>query len=197
VNVYSGEQRGAFPPHTDGHALTILVPLSPPSHFTGGGTGFWGPDARKPKAQPVPTVSLVPAAGSALCFSGEVMHAGLPVLTGERIVLVASFSARPMKTSAPAPDFRAAERHPATVADILAMNEEYDDRYRVKADALQVQLTGEKQRALRELDVEQELRLEVLMTEENERLSRAVVDLQREAASKDRKIRELERRLGG
>ena len=116
--------RGRVPPHTDGHALTILVPLSPPSHFTGR-DGVLGPDARKPKAQPVPTVSLVPAAGSAVLQRRGHARGAARAYRREDCA-VASFSARPMKTSAPAPD-SGAERHPATVADILAMNEEYDD----------------------------------------------------------------------
>ena len=90
VNVYG--PGGEFKPHTDGHALTVLVPLNSPHHFTGGGTAFWSPDCLKPPKVEPPGLSVIAAAGSALIFSGQLMHAGLPVGSGERAVFVASFS---------------------------------------------------------------------------------------------------------
>lgn len=45
-NVYTAG--GQFTPHEDRQSLTILVPLSAPSDYTGGGTGYWSNDARGP-----------------------------------------------------------------------------------------------------------------------------------------------------
>ena len=104
VNVYG--EGGAFHPHRDHQGLTVLVPLS--RGHGGGGTGFWAreddvgaddrdeeedeeeEDARR-SAEPPATV-LRPERGSALLFSGGVLHAGLPVRRGSRVMLVASFS---------------------------------------------------------------------------------------------------------
>lgn len=94
VNVYAAG--GSFSAHQDGHALTVLVPLTPPQACTGGGTGFWSRSRARtshPGAEP-PTAVLKPEVGSALVFGGLVTHAGVSVQSGERIVLVASFSAR-------------------------------------------------------------------------------------------------------
>ena len=108
VNVYG--EGGEFHPHCDHQGLTVLVPLS--EGHGGGGTGFWARDADPPEgseeawdddddreeaevarrsAEPPATV-LRPARGSALLFSGDVLHAGLPVARGSRVMLVASFS---------------------------------------------------------------------------------------------------------
>lgn len=89
VNVYA--MNGKFLAHTDGHALTVLVPLSPPESFTGGGTGFWRQESRGHRVE-LPTIVLKPQAGTALLFGGHVSHSGVPVLSGERAVLVASFT---------------------------------------------------------------------------------------------------------
>ena len=93
INVYG--RGGEFAPHQDHQALTVLVPLSPPSAFEGGGTGFWphGDDERMARRAP-PALVLRPPAGTALLFAGSVTHAGVPVRAGERAVLVASFSRR-------------------------------------------------------------------------------------------------------
>ena len=99
VNVYG--RGGEFAPHRDHQALTVLVPLSPPSAFEGGGTGFWprGADERAARRAP-PALVLRPPAGTALLFAGSVTHAGLPVRAGERAVLVASFSQRVRRVAA-------------------------------------------------------------------------------------------------
>lgn len=60
------------------------------------GTAFWsvadaGVGRCKVDATP-PTHVIAPSAGSALLFGGQVTHAAQPVVTGERIVFVASFS---------------------------------------------------------------------------------------------------------
>ena len=93
INFYG--RGGEFAPHQDHQALTVLVPLSPPSTFEGGGTGFWprGADERVARRAP-PALVLRPPAGTALLFAGCVTHAGVPVRAGERAVLVASFSRR-------------------------------------------------------------------------------------------------------
>lgn len=91
VNHYA--PGGAFHPHTDGQALTVLIALSSPEDdYAGGGTGFWEPDARGARVQP-PSVVLRPPAGTALVFGGRVTHAGVPVDAGARVVFVASFRA--------------------------------------------------------------------------------------------------------
>ena len=99
INVYG--RGGEFAPHQDHQALTVLVPLSPPSAFEGGGTGFWprGDDERMARRAP-PALVLRPPAGTALLFAGCVTHAGVPVRAGERAVLVASFSRRERRVTA-------------------------------------------------------------------------------------------------
>ena len=106
INVYTAS--GQFGPHADHLALTVLIPLSCPSSFAGGGTGFWARehagsgggglpfDDNKVMAMPdgPPTHVLKPALGTALLFGGDVTHAGMPVESGLRSVFVASFSTR-------------------------------------------------------------------------------------------------------
>ena len=102
INRYT--DGGAFDPHQDGHALTVLVPLSSPSvHFEGSGTAFWsaatiGDDPMAASASP-PTLVLCPPAGDALFWRGHITHAGLPVTSGMRHVFVASFNLRPPKNT--------------------------------------------------------------------------------------------------
>jgi len=119
VNVYTPAQRGGgFKPHTDNLDLTILIPLSPPGAFEGGGTAFWAGDhiadcatckqrdCQCPPAYPpvddeddertLPhDYVLRPPAGTALVFSGDITHAGLPVSAGTRRMFVMSFGLRP------------------------------------------------------------------------------------------------------
>lgn len=96
VNVY--ESGGWFKPHKDEEALTVLLPLTGAEHFSGGGTAFYSVDDLDP-VQPCkptssePTLTLTPAAGAALIFTGRVVHGAVKVLGGERCVFVASFSA--------------------------------------------------------------------------------------------------------
>jgi len=91
INVYGAG--GQFLPHKDHQALTVLLPLSQPCDFEGGGTSFWHQDSRGHRVE-APSVVLRPPAGSALIFSGHVTHAGVPVDAGTRVAYVASFSAR-------------------------------------------------------------------------------------------------------
>ena len=91
VNIY--REGSEFLPHKDHQALTVLLPLSSPEAFKGGGTGFWHQDARGHRVEQ-PSVVLRPPAGSALVFGGHVTHAGMPVEAGVRVAYVASFSAR-------------------------------------------------------------------------------------------------------
>ena len=76
-------------------ALTVLMPLTSPAAFVGGGTGFWAGN-RDVDEQPAtaPSRVLKPALGTAIVFGGDVTHAGMPVEEGLRSVLVASFSTR-------------------------------------------------------------------------------------------------------
>jgi hypothetical protein len=104
VNEYCAG--GEFEPHTDKQHLTVLVPLSDPASFSGGGTAFWAcTDATAgdrlglcAAAQP-PVLALRSPVGTALLFGGDVTHAGLPVLSGTRHVFVASFSLSPRRAS--------------------------------------------------------------------------------------------------
>ena len=86
INVY--DAGGFFTPHKDHQTLTVLLSLTPPSNFTGGGTGFWRRHA------PAACVEVRPKAGTALLFGGDLTHAGLAVESGTRCVYVASFSAQ-------------------------------------------------------------------------------------------------------
>lgn len=106
VNVYN--EKGLFTPHKDHHALTVLIPLTSPDDgsfeggsFEGGGTGYWTPeDYRRDQRSTSrggalhPTVLLRQEAGTAMLFSGDVTHCGMPVKSGTRLVFVASFSTR-------------------------------------------------------------------------------------------------------
>ena len=102
INVYT--EHGFFTPHEDRQCLTILLALSSDTeHFSAGGTGFWSLEARgesnvmgqhsRAHTTP-PTLVMTPPPGSALVFGGDVTHSGLPISAGERVVCVASFSAR-------------------------------------------------------------------------------------------------------
>lgn len=100
INVY--ETNGYFGAHKDHLALTVLIPLTSPEDFVGGGTGFWAGN-REVDENPkdLPTTVLKPPPGSALVFGGDVTHAGMPVENGYRSVFVCSFSTR---TPASRPD---------------------------------------------------------------------------------------------
>mmetsp|Transcript_48836 Transcript_48836/g.110824 ORF Transcript_48836/g.110824 Transcript_48836/m.110824 type:complete len:291 (+) Transcript_48836:260-1132(+) len=94
VNVYA--PGGEFPAHKDHRALTVLIPISSSDDFVGGGTGF-GVESVEDVMRGTslfwqPSTVLRPAAGTALLFSGDVQHCGVPIEAGERVVLVASFS---------------------------------------------------------------------------------------------------------
>ena len=98
VNVYA--PGGEFAPHVDGQRLTVVILLSPADGFTGGGTAFWSQHhegsytattAAEAAKTTLPKVVLKPKFGDALVFTGDVLHAALPVETGQRTVFVASF----------------------------------------------------------------------------------------------------------
>lgn len=98
--------RGRFKPHRDEEALTVLVPLTDPGAFQGGGTCFWSVERAKQRLAAAFSTGresgggttvpgdfvLLPPAGSALVFAGCVTHAAVAVTSGERCILVASFS---------------------------------------------------------------------------------------------------------
>ena len=104
INVYSAQ--GAFQPHEDKEALTVLINLSEADAYTGGGTGFWSAEDKVrprtkndktwlgPNSLAPPTVEIRRAAGVGLVFTGSVTHCGLRVNSGMRSVIVASFSPR-------------------------------------------------------------------------------------------------------
>ena len=98
VNIYT--QGGEFRPHSDGHKLTILIPLSSPDDFTGGGTAFWSQDSGH-RVDP-PSLTLKPGRGSPMLFVGHVVHSGVAVEEGERVVFVASFNRAARSASASA-----------------------------------------------------------------------------------------------
>ena len=84
----------------DQEALTIIVPLNGLETFEGGGTAFWDEDAldpnhdAKPRTDADPSLLLLEPPGTAVVFAGyQVCHAANAVVSGERFVLVASFSA--------------------------------------------------------------------------------------------------------
>ena len=87
INVYS--RGGRFEPHEDKQSLTCLLNVSADEDYEGGGTAFWGLESSDDGA---PSAVIRPAAGTSLIFGGQVTHAGVAVESGERVVLVASFS---------------------------------------------------------------------------------------------------------
>ena len=89
INVYT--KGGKFLAHEDGQQLTVLIPLTSPNKFDGGGTAFWSHQSRGHRVDP-PSLIIKPERGAALLFGGDVTHAGQPVESGERVVFVASFS---------------------------------------------------------------------------------------------------------
>ena len=103
INVYF--PGGGFKAHEDHQALTVLVPLSAAAEFEGGGTAFWSAEdaglggSRNHLGKP--TMVLRPPAGAALLWGGDVTHSGLPVLSGQRCIFVASFSAKNSTTMLP------------------------------------------------------------------------------------------------
>ena len=88
INRYT--EGGYFAPHTDQQALTLNVLLAPegPTTFVGGGTAFWREDMRCKLS----TLRVQPQAGVGVVFNGTVKHAGRPVVSGLRHLLVCSFS---------------------------------------------------------------------------------------------------------
>jgi hypothetical protein len=91
VNVYT--KGGSFRPHQDGQKLTVLIPLSSINEFEGGGTAFWSSDSRGHRVEGA-SFELRPDCGTVILFVGHVTHAGVAVEDGDRIVFVASFSAK-------------------------------------------------------------------------------------------------------
>eukprot|EP00966_Prymnesium_polylepis_P214135 4959376-Prymnesium_polylepis.1 len=81
--------------------LTLLVPLSTPGvDFEGGGTGFWSSSAAPASGgPPPPNLVLRPPAGTAMLWRGNVMHAGMPVVTGKRYAFVVSFNLKTCRES--------------------------------------------------------------------------------------------------
>ena len=94
LNVYTAG--GQFTPHEDEQSLTCLVNISKVGAYEGGGTAFWsredaGANRSLCDTNP-PTALIAPPPGTAIIFGGTVTHAAQPIVSGERIVFVASFS---------------------------------------------------------------------------------------------------------
>ena len=100
VNVYT--KGGQFEKHRDGYSLTVIVILNenPNLDFNGGGTVFYdtGKSSQTRNKQDGnddhgdASVTIHPKeCGTAICFDGDMMHAGHPVISGKRYVYVASF----------------------------------------------------------------------------------------------------------
>ena len=82
---------GSFAKHQDTMALTVLCLLDDKG-FEGGGTEFWEETQRPDHTVESPAAArLHPAAGVGMVFHGELWHAGAPVVSGIRYLLVASF----------------------------------------------------------------------------------------------------------
>ncbi|KOO36090.1 hypothetical protein Ctob_010989 [Chrysochromulina tobinii] len=93
INVYTAG--GEFEPHEDKHMLTVLVSLSPLDAFEGGGTAFWSERAERVGGLGgEPSLMLRPEPGTAILWTGQITHAGLPVISGRRHVFVCSFNLR-------------------------------------------------------------------------------------------------------
>ena len=94
LNIYT--PGGCFTPHEDEQSLTCLLNVSSPTNFSGGGTAFWSQklagEGHSDAERNPPMCLITPPIGTALIFGGQVTHAAQPLLTGERIVFVASFS---------------------------------------------------------------------------------------------------------
>ena len=109
INVYNAG--GCFTPHEDAQSITCLLNVSASDAYAGGGTAFWSlADAgfkRSLAETNPPTLLLAPPIGTALIFGGQVTHAAQPLLGGERVVAVASFSPK---------DFRGIVRPPRDLA---------------------------------------------------------------------------------
>ena len=126
INVYSSG--GAFRPHEDKEALTVLVPLSNASDFDGGGTAFWSTSHADPGGLvsvndgPVqePTLVLRPSAGTAIIFGGDVTHAGQVCTGGKRCIFVASFSPKTYEHLVAALDRQAAQPDASSVKPLHA-----------------------------------------------------------------------------
>ena len=91
VNVYT--EGGGFDPHQDRQSLTVLIPLSDPEAFDGGGTAFWAAAdcTSSGVGSSAPFLVLKPQAGTGVVFGSSVFHAGQRISAGERCGLVASF----------------------------------------------------------------------------------------------------------
>jgi predicted 2-oxoglutarate/Fe(II)-dependent dioxygenase YbiX len=102
INRYT--KKGSFAPHEDGFALTVVVPLSEPRAFDGGGTRFYQ-DVGAAPAPEEPTgrasTLLLESQGTAIIFDGDVTHAGASVTRGARHVWVGSFDLAPKAQQTP------------------------------------------------------------------------------------------------
>jgi len=142
INIYTAG--GRFECHEDKQSLTILIPLSNPSDFDGGGTAFWGfdPEARagsastaraaKREAEIDPAFVLKPDAGSCILFGGTVTHAGQAVVRGERGVFVCSLS---LAKTEPDSSSEEDDKEDATTNILREMRSAYEEEEEMWRDA--------------------------------------------------------------
>ena len=120
VSVYTAG--GSLYPHEDLEALTVLIPLSPPDAYEGGGTSFWPDGAeRHPNDSPLcgdpvarPSCILKPPRGAALLYGGQLLHSAAEVTAGIRHIFVCSFSPSAPSWAAFSGGTRPAARHEAS-----------------------------------------------------------------------------------
>lgn len=125
---------GEFPEHVDHETLTVLTQLSPDGSFTGGGTVFWPEEEndantrgfRPPvRTEENQTIVNLPR-GEVLLFNGELSHAGLPIQSGVRHVLVGSFNLKLSAAEIDPDEFEAVER----AAEEQAAAAEHEEKLR-------------------------------------------------------------------
>jgi hypothetical protein len=141
VNIYTAG--GQFKPHTDKMGLTIVIPLSPPGAFEGGGTAFWAEGHLAPSKPGCeledsnvndernwrPHAHAVSApAGTAVLFGGDVTHAGLPVTSGTRHLFVMSFALRTAEQIAAEEAAALAEARPEDIdlSELVDFGDDFD-----------------------------------------------------------------------
>ena len=76
INIY--DVGGEFKPHRDKHSLSVLVPLTSPDAFSGGGTAFWAEEQcagrRVRRGCETPSLLLKPEPGTMMFFCGELVR---------------------------------------------------------------------------------------------------------------------------
>jgi hypothetical protein len=79
VVKYAHDMQRGLEKHTDGCLLSFNVLLNPSDDFTGGGTWFDLPTGPR---------TVLPRQGDLVMHDAKILHAGLPIESGERVLLV-------------------------------------------------------------------------------------------------------------